>query len=218
MSATEQVTEQSLEPRIGRSVSLDHAAELLGVSRRTIYNRIREGRLLTVRTLGGSQRVLIDSVQHGSRANAARRAAAAASEVQVRSTVPQGGAHGGSAQVDISPVRSRRCSRRWRVRRRWPTAGPGSASAPGATERGPCRPSGGGFVLGRSHCRRRQGRRRSAGPRDTTWSSSATCAAAACFESTRDNSPHCSPTTSWIICRETSNIDRRPSIPPSNPR
>jgi excisionase family DNA binding protein len=51
------------EPRIGRSVSLDHAAELLGVSRRTIYNRIREGRLVTVRTLGGSQRVLIDSVQ-----------------------------------------------------------------------------------------------------------------------------------------------------------
>jgi excisionase family DNA binding protein len=42
---------------------LDHAAELLGVSRRTIYNRIREGRLQTIRTLGGSQRVLIDSVQ-----------------------------------------------------------------------------------------------------------------------------------------------------------
>lgn len=54
------------EPRIGRSVSLDHAARLLGVSRRTIYNRIREGRLQTIRTLGGSQRVLIDSVQ-GSR-------------------------------------------------------------------------------------------------------------------------------------------------------
>jgi len=51
-----------LEPRIGRSVSLDHAAALLGVSRRTIYNRIREGRLQTIRTLGGSQRVLLDSV------------------------------------------------------------------------------------------------------------------------------------------------------------
>ncbi len=49
------------EPRIGRSVSLDHAAELLGVSRRTIYNRIREGRLQTIRTLGGSQRVVLDS-------------------------------------------------------------------------------------------------------------------------------------------------------------
>jgi excisionase family DNA binding protein len=59
----ETVGETGLEPRIGRSVSLDHAATLLGVSRRTIYNRIREGRLQTIRTLGGSQRVLIDSVQ-----------------------------------------------------------------------------------------------------------------------------------------------------------
>ena len=49
-------------PCIGRSVSLDHAAQLLGVSRRTIYNRIREGRLQTIRTLGGSQRVVLDSV------------------------------------------------------------------------------------------------------------------------------------------------------------
>jgi excisionase family DNA binding protein len=72
---------QSVEPRIGRSVSLDHAAELLGVSRRTIYNRIREGRLLTVRTLGGSQRVLIDSVQRGARPM--RPAPASASDIQV---------------------------------------------------------------------------------------------------------------------------------------
>ena len=56
-------SEASSESRIGRSVSLDHAAELLGVSRRTIYNRIRDGRLQTIRTLGGSQRVLLDSVQ-----------------------------------------------------------------------------------------------------------------------------------------------------------
>jgi excisionase family DNA binding protein len=55
--------QQGFEPRIGRSVSLDHAAELLGVSRRTVYNRIRDGRLHTVRTLGGSQRVLVDSVE-----------------------------------------------------------------------------------------------------------------------------------------------------------
>ena len=53
---------QTTERRIGRSVSLDQAAELLGVSRRTVYNRIRDGRLQTVRTLGGSQRVLLDSV------------------------------------------------------------------------------------------------------------------------------------------------------------
>ncbi len=51
------------ETRIGRSVSIDHAARLLGVSRRTIYNRIRDGRLQTIRTLGGSQRVLIDSAR-----------------------------------------------------------------------------------------------------------------------------------------------------------
>ena len=59
----ESVLEVGFEPRIGRSVSLDHAAEILGVSRRTIYNRIRDGRLQTIRTLGGSQRVLLDSVQ-----------------------------------------------------------------------------------------------------------------------------------------------------------
>jgi excisionase family DNA binding protein len=68
MALAERNSEEGLAPRIGRSVSLDHAAELLGVSRRTIYNRIREGRLLTVRTIGGSQRVLIDSVEQESRA------------------------------------------------------------------------------------------------------------------------------------------------------
>ncbi len=54
--------ESGFEPRIGRSVSIDHAAELLGVSRRTIYNRIRDGRLQTLRTIGGSQRVLLESL------------------------------------------------------------------------------------------------------------------------------------------------------------
>jgi excisionase family DNA binding protein len=63
MAIPERASENGFEPRIGRSVSLDHAAELLGVSRRTIYNRIREGRLQTIRTLGGSQRVLVDSVE-----------------------------------------------------------------------------------------------------------------------------------------------------------
>jgi excisionase family DNA binding protein len=62
-STSERVPDGSMDRRIGRrSVSLDHAAELLGVSRRTIYNRIREGRLQTIRTLGGSQRVLVDSM------------------------------------------------------------------------------------------------------------------------------------------------------------
>ena len=42
---------------------IDQAAELLGVSRRTVYYRIREGRLRTIRTLGGTQRVLVESLQ-----------------------------------------------------------------------------------------------------------------------------------------------------------
>ncbi|OFW30513.1 MAG: hypothetical protein A3H97_05455 [Acidobacteria bacterium RIFCSPLOWO2_02_FULL_65_29] len=62
MTLSAQAPEGSVESRIGRSVSLDHAAALLGVSRRTIYNRIRDGRLQTIRTRGGSQRVLVDSL------------------------------------------------------------------------------------------------------------------------------------------------------------
>lgn len=62
MRVVDRESDPTIEPRIGRSVSLDHAAELLGVSRRTIYNRIRDGRLQTIRTVGGSQRVLLDSV------------------------------------------------------------------------------------------------------------------------------------------------------------
>ena len=50
------------EQQLGRSVTIDQAAALLHVSRRTIYNRIREGKLQTIRTLGGSQRVLIASL------------------------------------------------------------------------------------------------------------------------------------------------------------
>ena len=44
------------------SLMIDHAAAMLGVSRRTVYYRIREGRLRTVRTMGGTQRVLVDSI------------------------------------------------------------------------------------------------------------------------------------------------------------
>jgi excisionase family DNA binding protein len=63
MDSVRDVSESGFEARIGRSVSLDHAAQLLGVSRRTIYNRIRDGRLQTIRTPGGSQRVLVESMQ-----------------------------------------------------------------------------------------------------------------------------------------------------------
>ena len=45
-----------------RSVFVDDAAAMLRMSRRTVYYRIREGRLRTIRTPGGSQRVLVESI------------------------------------------------------------------------------------------------------------------------------------------------------------
>lgn len=61
-SASTPTIGQSDAPRVGRSVSIDQAAAILRVSRRTIYNRIRDGRLQTIRTIGGSQRILVDSL------------------------------------------------------------------------------------------------------------------------------------------------------------
>ncbi len=55
------------EPQLGRSVSIERAAELMRVSRRTVYNRIRDGRLQTIRTRCGSQRVLVESLHNLSR-------------------------------------------------------------------------------------------------------------------------------------------------------
>jgi excisionase family DNA binding protein len=46
-----------------RSVFIDQAMRMLGVSKRTVYYRIREGRLRTIRVRGGSQRVLVESIQ-----------------------------------------------------------------------------------------------------------------------------------------------------------
>jgi excisionase family DNA binding protein len=45
-----------------RSLLIDDAARVLGVSRRTVYYRIREGRLRTIRAKCGSQRVLMSSI------------------------------------------------------------------------------------------------------------------------------------------------------------
>jgi excisionase family DNA binding protein len=56
-------SQSDFHPQVGRSVSIEQAAQLLNVSRRTVYYRIRDGRLRTIRTLGGSQRVLLDSVE-----------------------------------------------------------------------------------------------------------------------------------------------------------
>ena len=62
------------EQQLGRSVTIDHAAELLQVSRRTIYNRIRDGKLITIRTIGGSQRVLVSSLDENRKVVWAMRA------------------------------------------------------------------------------------------------------------------------------------------------
>jgi predicted DNA-binding transcriptional regulator AlpA len=51
------------EPKT-RSVFIEQAMRMLGVSRRTLYYRIRDGRLQTIRVRGGSQRVLIDSIRN----------------------------------------------------------------------------------------------------------------------------------------------------------
>ena len=62
-------SEPEFQPQVGRSVSIEQAAQLLTLSRRTVYYRIRDGRLRTIRTLGGSQRVLMDSVEEMRGAN-----------------------------------------------------------------------------------------------------------------------------------------------------
>ena len=46
-----------------KTVFLDEAARLLGVSRRTVYYRIREGKLRTIRTACRTQRVVVDSIE-----------------------------------------------------------------------------------------------------------------------------------------------------------
>jgi excisionase family DNA binding protein len=54
---------ENLRPTPKRSVLILEAADVLGVSRRTVYYRIRDGRLQTIRTRGGSQRVLWSSIE-----------------------------------------------------------------------------------------------------------------------------------------------------------
>jgi excisionase family DNA binding protein len=56
-------TERSQSDLTCRSVFIDQAMRMLGVSKRTVYYRIRDGRLRTIRVRGGSQRVLIESIR-----------------------------------------------------------------------------------------------------------------------------------------------------------
>src|SRR3954466_14561484 len=51
-----------LDEHLEHSLLIEQTAELLGVSRRTVYYRIREGRLRTIHTRCHSQRVLVSSI------------------------------------------------------------------------------------------------------------------------------------------------------------
>jgi excisionase family DNA binding protein len=46
-----------------RTLLIEQAAAVMGVSRRTVYYRIREGRLATIRTRCGSRRVVFRSLE-----------------------------------------------------------------------------------------------------------------------------------------------------------
>jgi excisionase family DNA binding protein len=56
-----------------RTLFIEEAAARLGVSRRTVYYRIREGRLQTIKTRCGSQRVLLSSLEALARDEAEKR-------------------------------------------------------------------------------------------------------------------------------------------------
>jgi excisionase family DNA binding protein len=58
-----------------RTLFIDDAARLLGVSRRTVYYRINQGRLRTIRTRCGSRRVLLSSIEALLREEAEKRSA-----------------------------------------------------------------------------------------------------------------------------------------------
>jgi excisionase family DNA binding protein len=56
------MADAQLDDHLEHSLLIEQTAELLGVSRRTVYYRIREGRLRTIHTRCHSQRVLVSSI------------------------------------------------------------------------------------------------------------------------------------------------------------
>ena len=47
-----------------KTISINRASELVGVTRRTIYNWIASGKVEYVRTAGGSLRIFVDTLWH----------------------------------------------------------------------------------------------------------------------------------------------------------
>ena len=73
-----------------RSLLIDDAARLLGVSRRTVYYRIRQGRLRTIRTRCGSQRVLLSTIESLLR--------------EIRKTAVEAGSESESLALEVQPL------------------------------------------------------------------------------------------------------------------
>ena len=63
-----------------KTISIMKACELVGVSRRTIYNWLSSGKIEYVRTAGGSVRIFVDTLWRDPNNTANRPAAAAAAE------------------------------------------------------------------------------------------------------------------------------------------
>lgn len=71
------------------SVSIMKASELAGVSRRTIYNWLHDGRLQFVRTAGGSVRIFLDTLWRNDAGEFGRAARPAGVSVSTTPAVPR---------------------------------------------------------------------------------------------------------------------------------
>ncbi len=77
-----------------KTISINKASELVGVSRRTIYNWIASGKVEYIRTAGGSVRIFVDTLwrspEHTTTSHHESRAVAAAGPHRTRTGLLQG--------------------------------------------------------------------------------------------------------------------------------
>ena len=77
-----------------KTISINKASELVGVSRRTIYNWIASGKVEYIRTVGGSVRIFVDTLwrtpEHTTVPRHDGREVAAAGSHRTRTTLLQG--------------------------------------------------------------------------------------------------------------------------------